>query len=105
MQDEDQDELTPRERGVVLGYTWAELARARGLVVTDAKGRKIDPLLAAAHKPPVIATEVRDQLMDEGMRERLDASDDPDAESAFWAGFGDGVRAYLVEVEIEARSD
>ena len=32
------------------------------------------------------------------MAERLAASEDPDAESAFWAGFITGVRAMIVEM-------
>jgi hypothetical protein len=82
----------------LFGWEWARLTREGGVVALDAEGYEIDPA-AAAEDPQSIAASVRDQIA-AGMRERLDASEDPDAESAFWAGFRDGVRAYLAEIEM-----
>ena len=58
------------------------------------RGRQARVVLAAAQDPPVITRSTHDLIMhDGGMRERLDASEDPDAERAFWDGFVTGVRA------------
>jgi hypothetical protein len=96
----EPDEFMPHERGLLMGHRWAEEARKRGLSARDAGDNTIDPVVAAAAEPPRIAEQMRRWLMDDcGVRERLDASEDPDAESAFWGGFQSGVRAYLVEVE------
>jgi hypothetical protein len=86
---DEPDEFTPGERGLLFGWEWARLTR---------EGEKIDPLAVSAEDPQRIAASVRDQIT-AAMRERLDASEDPDAESAFWAGFRDGVRAYLAEIQ------
>jgi hypothetical protein len=93
------DEFTPRERGLEAGDRWARWSREHG-VVARSDGHAIDPVAAAAQEPPRIAESLRRVIMDAGIRERLDASEDPDAEGAFWAGFRDGVRAYLVEVDV-----
>jgi hypothetical protein len=98
----EQDEWMPRERGLSLGNAWARMMRVQGAQAVDAEGRTYDLVAEAAKEPPVIAAQVRDLIMEGGMRERLDASEDPDAEGAFWAGFRDGVRAYLVELDIGA---
>jgi len=92
------DEFTPGERGLLFGWEWARLTREGGVVARDAEGNEIDPA-AAAEDPQRLAAWARDQIL-AGMRERLDASEDPDAESAFWAGFRDGVRAYLAESQM-----
>jgi hypothetical protein len=87
---DEPDEFTPGERGLLFGWEWARLTR---------EGDKIDPVAVSAGDPQGIAAPVRDQIT-AAMRERLDASEDPDAESAFWAGFRDGVRAYLAEIQM-----
>ena len=89
--DNDQpDEWTPRERGLLMGHDIAEEI-GRG-----AMSGQLRPLAA---DPPQIPSLLRDRIMGEwGMRERLDASEDPDADSAFWGGFVSGVRAYIMKV-------
>jgi hypothetical protein len=85
---------------------WARWGREHGVIAHDADGNLIDAVAAAAQEPPHIAEDVRRYLMDTaGMRERLDASEDPDADGAFWAGFRDGVRAYLVRVRVGTTSN
>lgn len=97
----EKDEYTPRERGLLIGNRWAGDMRRAGARAVDHEGLVRDPLVEAAKETPVLGVDTRDLIMVEGgMRERLDASEDPDAESAFWAGFRDGVRAYLVVVEV-----
>jgi hypothetical protein len=87
---EKPDEWTPRERGLVMGHDIAE-ELGRGTTAGQ-----LEPLAA---DPPQIPPLLRDRIMDEwGMRERLDASEDPDADSAFWGGFVSGVRAYIMKV-------
>jgi len=93
---DEPDEFTPGERGLLFGWEWARLTREGDVVALDAEGNRIDPIAATAEDPQRIAASVRDQIT-AAMRERLDASEDPNAESAFWAGFRDGVRAYLAE--------
>ena len=98
------DELMPRERGLVLGNKWARLVRQHEVMAYDEDGRERDPVAEAARETPHIADDLRRSLMEEGgLRKRLDASEDPDAESAFWAGFRDGARAYLFYL-VELRS-
>ena len=92
------DEFTPGERGLLFGWEWARLTREGGVVALDDEGNEVDPA-AAAEDPQRLAAWARDQIL-AAMRERLDASEDPDAESAFWAGFRDGVRAYLAESQM-----
>jgi hypothetical protein len=53
-----------------------------------------------AFSSPQMPRELYDRIMADGLRERLDASEDPDAESAFWGGFVTGVRAYIMEVRL-----
>jgi hypothetical protein len=107
MTDVEQDEITPRERGLLIGHDWAratyQACRPDGVLELgyDDEGEPLpDPVVEAAQEPPRIPTRTRDQIMNAGMRERLDESEDPDAEGAFWAGFCHGVRAYLVEVQV-----
>jgi hypothetical protein len=88
------DEFTPGERGLLFGWEWARLTR---------EGNKIDPIAASAGDPQRIAAPVRDQIT-AAMRERLDASEDPDAENAFWAGFRDGARAYQAEIQMGGKN-
>jgi hypothetical protein len=95
---DEPDEFTPGERGLLFGWEWARLTREGGVVALDAEGNEIDPAVAA-EDPQRLAAWARDQIL-AAMRERLDASEDPDAESAFWAGFRDGVRAYLAEIQM-----
>lgn len=96
--EEIADEFTPRERGLLIGHATA-LAFAEGEVSVEG----IEPMDAVrflAADPPLIPEDLRVRIMDAGMRERLDASEDPHAESAFWVGFVNGARAYLVEIQI-----
>jgi hypothetical protein len=86
---DEPDDFTPGERGLLFGWEWARLTR---------EADKIDHVAVSAEHAQRIASSVRDQIT-AAMRERLDASEDPDAESAFWAGFRDGVRAYLAEIQ------
>jgi hypothetical protein len=82
MQDEpnDAEELTPRERGVMIGRAWAESQEA-------------DPITALQ-----LATE---GTIDDDVRTResvLDALVDYiENPKPFWDGFIHGVRGYLVE--------
>jgi hypothetical protein len=102
----DDDEYTPRERGLLIGAIWAEHTAKSSARYTDRDGHPVDVVAEAAKKPPQIPDDVRRMIMDEaGMRERLDASEDPDADGAFWAGFRDGVRAYIVLVRVGAASN
>jgi hypothetical protein len=71
--------------------------REQQVIGRDEHGHQIDLVVAAAQDPPQIAESLRKQVIEGGW---LDASADPDAEGAFWAGFQHGVRAYLVETEI-----
>ena len=99
------DEYTPRERGLLIGHRWAREVRRLGVVaVAD---DEIYVIERAASEPPDIAEEqVRRSLMENcGVRECLDASEYPDAESEFWGGRRDGVRAFLVEQKVGGGSD
>ena len=97
--EDEHDDFMPRERGLLSGEIFARSCRENGITARDGDGNEIDPVAAAAQNPPHIAEATRHKIMDDGgMQERLAASDDPDAEGAFWAGFRDGVRAYLVRV-------
>jgi hypothetical protein len=90
------DEFAPRERGLLIGNNWAD--SVRGQVWHDADGNRVGALTEAARDTPHIPDAVRAMILDAdggGIQERLDASEDPDAEGAFWAGFRDGVRSYL----------
>jgi hypothetical protein len=97
--DRQRDDYTPRERGLLIGSDWAQSTREHGGSAVDDKGNPIDPLRAAAAETPYIAPTLREEIMAAGMRERLDASESADADAAFWSGFRDGVRAYLVRME------
>lgn len=77
------DEFTPRERGLLIGHAWAQEAA---------------PLEAAKRvaETEQVPDDVRETVLD-SMRERLEASIDPNAEGAFWGGFVHGVRAFVGE--------
>jgi hypothetical protein len=94
------DELTPYERGLLVGHDFARITRESQITYQVEGSVRIDMVLSAAQEPPVITREIYQMVMDDGgMAERLAESEDPDAESAFWGGFALGVRAYLEEVK------
>lgn len=90
-EDDEPDEFTPRERGLLIGHRWAMIAA---------------PLVDRAALLAVAEGEIPDELRafvgEHGMAERLQASDDPAAENAFWAGVVTGVRAFVVELDTGA---
>jgi hypothetical protein len=86
------DELTPREVGILAGYEWVRLHARSGPRTSDGD-------LAALTDTGLVSAETRETVLAAGMRERLDASKDPDAEEAFWGGFVHGARAFVVEVK------
>jgi hypothetical protein len=93
----EPDEWTPRERGLMFGHSAAEsVARSELRAISD--DRKLltsEALLnALAQDPPKLPEHLRRSILEE-MAERLAASDDPDAEAAFWSGFSCGVRAFI----------
>ena len=47
---------------------------------------------------PHVPDELREILIEAGIMDRLAESEDPDAGSAFWGRFRDGVRARIVEL-------
>jgi hypothetical protein len=101
------DEFTPYDRGLVFGKTMAQDIARGELQAADEDGVvRTAPwvLRALAADTPRVPAELRDLIMGSpgGMAERLAASEDPDAESAFWGGFRTGVRAYIVEQRIGA---
>jgi hypothetical protein len=67
--------------------------RANGCCSRSARNRLAPSRTSPTVKRWLFPSSLRQQTMD-AMRERLDASDDPDAESAFWDGFNHGMRAY-----------
>jgi hypothetical protein len=84
------DELTPHERGLMFGGAIADRI-GRGEMAGD--------LGALAHDPPRVPPLLRDRIMGEwGMSERLAASEYCDGESAFWQGFVQGVRSYIMKM-------
>jgi len=85
MYDEEPDEFTPRERGLRIGHLWAER--------TDATRVELEHVAARGELPG----ELREYVLAAGMRERLGACEDPNAEDEFWTGFADGVLAWLRE--------
>jgi hypothetical protein len=79
------DEFTPRERGLLIGHAWAQ----------EAASPKAAKHVADTEQVP---DDVREIVLGDGrMRDRLEASIDPNAEAAFWGGFVHGVRAFVVE--------
>jgi hypothetical protein len=79
------DEFTPRERGLLIGHAWAQEAASLEAAKHVADGEQVPD-------------DVREIVLgDGGMRDRLEASIDPNAEAAFWGGFVHGVRAFVVE--------
>jgi hypothetical protein len=101
---DEPDEFTPHQRGMLLGAKVAESVGRGDLQAYNEEGVAIDLLTAMAGGPPHIPENMRRWIMGPpvGMAERLAASEDPDAEDAFWAGFGEGVRAYIVQTRIGA---
>ena len=85
------DELTPYARGLMFGEAIAECI-TRGEMAGD--------LGALAADRPQLPAMLRSRIMDEwGMGERLAASEYCDPDSAFWQGFVQGVRGYIVKVQ------
>lgn len=79
------DEFTPRERGLLIGHAWAQ----------EAASPKAAEHVADTEQVP---DDVREVVLGDGrMRDRLEASIDPNAEGAFWGGFVHGVRAFVKE--------
>lgn len=88
----EYDEFMPRERGLRAGYSWMELAHPEGDAVEQVVERGEIPQAVSDH---VLAPAT-------GMRERLDASVDPDAYARFWEGFIHGARAYMAKAQHRA---
>jgi hypothetical protein len=76
---EERNEFTPRERGLLMGDLWAHV-RAR------------DHLPADGPPEPEFRQEIEQYLV---------YSDDLENPTAFWEGFRHGVRAFVVELEVE----
>ena len=92
------DEFTPRERGLMIGYEFASTWPGHSPDDREMLVRMADGEMPA---------DVWEEMLDGGMRERLDASVDPDAEEAFKGGFADGPatlasynRAYRARIEL-----
>ena len=83
-----EDEFTPRERGLMIGYEFASTWPGHSPDDREMLERMADGEMPA---------DVWEEILDGGMRERLDASVDFDAEEACRRGFADGVRASIVE--------
>ncbi len=83
-----EDEFTPRERGLMIGYAFAST-----WPVGSPEDREILVRMADGEVP----ADAWEEMLEGGMRERLDASVDPDADEAFRGGFVDGVGAFIVE--------
>ena len=84
------DEFTPRERGLLIGHAWAQEAAS-----PEAAKHVVDT--------EQVPDDVREVVLERGgMRDRLEASIDPNAEAAFWGGFVHGVRAFVKEEQDHA---
>jgi hypothetical protein len=58
---------------------------------------------ALAADPPRVPPPLRDRIMDEwGMGERLAASEYCDPDGAFWQGFAEGARSYVMSARVGA---
>jgi hypothetical protein len=102
-EEEDRDDWTPYERGLQIGNATAKSIARGELQAAPDEDTVMTPgefLRALAADTPHVPVQLRDLIMDSGMTERLAESEDPDAESAFWGGFRQGVRAHIVEMEI-----
>lgn len=87
----EPDEVTPYERGLMFGEAIAKCVGHEEMAV--------DLGALAAERPQVPAL-LRSRIMDEwGMGERLAASEYCDPDSAFWQGFVQGVRGYVMKVQ------
>jgi hypothetical protein len=80
---EKTDEWSPRELGLKLGHTWAEMAPTR----TDAAEAEVATVADSGAVPDNVR-----QLVLRGMGERLNSRDD---EQAFLDGFVHGVRTFV----------
>jgi hypothetical protein len=83
-----EDELNPREFGLLIGQMWAE-----HLPTESDDKRHLAEVLDERRVPD----EVRERVMLPDIRERLDGSAEANADAAFWDGFVDGVRAFQDE--------
>jgi hypothetical protein len=90
----ERDEVTPYERGLMFGEVIA------GRI---GRGEMAGDLRALADDPPRVPPPLRDRIMDEwGMGERLAASEYCDPDAAFWQGFVQGARSYVVSTRAGA---
>jgi hypothetical protein len=87
MNEATPDEFSPRELGMKLGHTWAELAPSRA----DTKG-SAEAEVATVAESGAVPEEVR-KLALSRMSDRLAGRDD---ERAFLEGFVHGVRTFVV---------
>lgn len=77
-----------------------------GIAKRIGRGEMTGDLGALAGDPPQVPPLLRDRIMDEwGMWERLAASEYCDADGAFWQGFVQGIRAYIMKVQSGATDD
>ena len=83
----EDDEFTPRELGLKLGHTWAEMAPMRARKPGSAEAE-----VATVAESGAVPEDVR-RIALSGMRERLAGRGD---EQAFMDGFVHGVRAFVV---------
>jgi hypothetical protein len=82
----ERNEWTARERGLMIGHTWA-----KGYAGTDLRDLK------------PIANGRIDERTKDLIAAQLVYSDDIENPTAFWGGFAHGVAAYLVENGITAQ--
>jgi hypothetical protein len=89
MADEDDrvDEYEPRERGLLAGYDWMRLGDHQ---------EQVDLVYEVlnGNVPGAVEAQVMEGT---GLRERLEASIDPEAEPRFWEGFSHGARAWMAK--------
>jgi hypothetical protein len=84
------DDFSPRELGLKLGHTWAEMAPMRAQKQGSAEAE-----VATVADSGAVPDDVR-RLALSGMSERLNGRDD---EQAFMDGFVHGVRAFIASVQ------
>jgi hypothetical protein len=87
MSDEDEDEYTPRDRGLLVGYAWMAYAAHGG----------DDDLIAGVLDRGEVPESLTGLVLTPDLVERLDASAEADAYTSFWGGFIHGARAFVIE--------
>jgi hypothetical protein len=90
MNEPTSDDFSPRELGMKLGHTWAEMAPTRAAKQSSAAAQ-----VATVAESGAVPDDVR-KLTLSGMSERLNG---PDDERAFLDGFVHGVRAFVASVQ------